>query len=577
MSSDAETTITFPKLNHFWIDSGLLGLYESLRSEENEAVVMLDESGVTIKGEQDAVVAALERAYGALVKKYYDISTKRQLDDRTSYNFYFDSLRLVFVAFPKRRARGIARLTYDRAPRPVNPDMVVKWERKERRDVEVGDKVIRRTRGVLPPSHAHLQESMDAFLDTHGLDVTTIGLLIDGPNEVRPRIPALRQALPEGESLGTCFLCGKEAHLFVDANQTIFPFITGASGVRSFNTLIGRPERVCWRCAFVAKFVPVNGFYMDQPDQIFAFFPFSNSLTKMHEVYGMLQDFTYDDPQYRKNFKHLLPVGDYADGFFQRPFEITFAFLYTLYRKLLVHEAAADKRSAFDWERMIELTLAKAPLEFVILHAVKKGDTYLGKLVWPFRQTVYFFRLMDALETAHIDIKQVMRLLVDQSKSRFEHKTLVRNRICEAVLKQDRIASLIEAYVFSADLTYIKPLADFVQRYENIIRKEGVMTAEEREAAVKLGRRVGTTVGTAAKERGRGASKGDLFKLRKTQKKVDFLGQLNRLQFKYDLSIPREVYEGQLTDEYFLEFKNFCMIAALNSFFAATRSGKQKE
>ena len=444
--------VTFPKLNHFWLDSGLLGLYELLHGVENGSLITLDEMGVTIRGDQDAVVAALGRAYDALVKEYYNISTKRQRDNRTSYNFYYDSMRQTFEAFPKKRARGITQLIYDRAPRPVEPEKVVKWERKERRDVEVGGKIVKRTRGVLPESHAYLQEGLDAFLDANGLDVTTNGLLVDGPNEVRPIIPSLRRAVPEGAPKGTCYLCGRMAHLFVVASQTVFPFITGASGVRSFNTLAGRPEKVCWRCAFIGKFVPVNGFYMTRADQVLTFFPYSTSLSKMDDVYGMLRDFVYDDPNYAKNFEHFLPVGDYAEGFFQRPFEIAFAFFHTLYRKLLVHEQADDDRLVFDWDKMLEVTLARAPLEFIVVHAEKKGDTYLGKLVWPFRQTVYFFRLMNALSEAGVDVKQVMRLLVDRSKTQFEHMTLVRNRICERVLKQKSVVSLIESYSFSADL-----------------------------------------------------------------------------------------------------------------------------
>ena len=62
--------------------------------------------------------------------------------------------------------------------------------------------------------------------------------------------------------------------------------------------------------------------------------------------------------------------------------------------------------------------------------------------------------------------------------------------------------------------------------------------------------------------------KGDLFALRKTRRKVDFLEQLNRLQFKLgsDFVVPSDVYEGKLTDDNFQEFKQFCMIAALNSY-----------
>jgi hypothetical protein len=169
-----------------------------------------------------------------------------------------------------------------------------------------------------------------------------------------------------------------------------------------------------------------------------------------------------------------------------------------------------------------------------------------------------------------------MRLLIDFSTTKYEYLTLLRNRVCERVLKQKSVVSLVESHSFHTDPQYMKPLVDFVVHYEDIIRKEGGMTPEEQEAAVKLGKRIGAIVGQAAKDRkGSRGNKGDLFALRKVRKKVDFLNQLNRLQFKYDLSVPPDVYDGKLTDKNYAEFKSFCMIAALNSFNAAARSGKE--
>ena len=392
--------------------------------------------------------------------------------------------------------------------------------------------------------------------------MTTAVLLVDGPNEVRPKVVL---GVKEGKVRGRCYLCGDEAYTLDEANQTIFPFLTGPSGVLSFNSEAGRPEKICWKCAFIGKFPPVNGFYLStrQRDSLFAFFPYSSSFEKMCDVYRSLRDIEYIDPNYYQNFQHPLHVGKATGGFFQRPFEVAFAFFYTLYRKLLVYtEGNADSADVvFDWEKMFDITLSKAPLEFIILHAEKKGDAWIGKMVWPFRDSVYFFRLMNALEDAGVNINDVMRLLIDFSQTKNENKTLVRNRVCERILKKKTALQLVESHAFSADVNYIKPLLDFETAYEPIIRMEDEMKREEQEAAVTLGKRVGMAVGTEGK-------KGDLFALRKVRKKVDFLNELNRLQFKYDLSVPPDVYGGKLTDENFVEFKQFCMLAALNSFNA---------
>jgi hypothetical protein len=189
----------------------------------------------------------------------------------------------------------------------------------------------------------------------------------------------------------------------------------------------------------------------------------------------------------------------------------------------------------------------------------------MGKMVWQFRDSVYFFRLMEILEKSEINIKEVMRLLIDFSQ-KSDNKTLIRNKVCERILKKKSLLDLVESHVFSANMTFIKPLVDFTIKYEPIIREEGKpMTIDAQDAAVILGKRIGMTVAENGK-------KGDLFALRKARRKTDFLNELNRLQFKCKLVVPPDVYEGQLTDSNFVEFKQFCMIAALNSFYAATHS-----
>ncbi len=553
--------ITFPKLNHFWLDSGLLGLAVILDEANSSIDKTINESGLTLRGTEAEIQNALKNAYNLLVKRYYDLSTKKQRDDAISYNFYYDSKEDKFIAFPKKKSVGIAELIYNKAPRPT--DRSITWEKKEKREVLINNKTVKRTRGTLPSSHAHLQKRLDEFLDTHGLDVTTSGLLIDGPNMVQPNVTIPNNFFSTKK--GQCYLCGEESPVLEDAGQTIFPFITGSSGLLNFNTLCGKPEKICWKCAFTGKFAPVNGFYLSQGDNLFAFFPYSVSFEKMLDVYKPLQDAKYEDPNLFKNFKHPLGFEKYEDGYFQKPFEVAFAFFYTLYRKVLLHQQEDKDDNILNWEEMCNLTISRAPLEFVVLHAESKGQTSMGKMVWHFRDSVYFFRLIEHIEKSEINIKEVMRLLIDFSQKN-DNRTLIRNMVCERILKKQPILDLIETHIFRAEITYIKPIFDFSIKYEPIIRKEGsYMTIDAQEAAVTLGKRIGMTIAENGK-------KGDLFALRKARRKTDFLNELNRLQFKCGLVVPPEIYEGKLTDENFIEFKQFCMIAALNSFYAKTQS-----
>jgi len=554
--------ITFPKLNHFWLDSGLLGLEVMLREVDSNIEKKVSEQGLTLEGSEDSIKDALEKAYDLLIKRYYDLSTKKQKEDLSSYNFYYSSKKDEFCPFPKKKSVGIAELIYNKAPRPYISS--IKWEKKVKKDILINGKTKKVNRGILPNSHNHLQKRLDEFLDKKGLDVTTSGLLIDGPNIVQPKIDI---TIKSGIKKGFCYLCGEDSHALTDANQTVFPFITGSSGVLSFNTFGGNPEKVCWKCELIGKFSPVNGFYLSQRDNLFAFFPYSVSFEKMLEVYDPLKDAKYDDPNLFKNFNHPFGFKNYEDGFFQKPFEVAFAFFYTLYKKVLLYQKNNEDKEILDWEKMLNLTHSKASLEFIVLHAEYKGQTYMGKMVWHFRDSFYFFRLMKKLNENNVKIKEVMGKLIDFTQKKNENKTLIRNRVCERILKKYKTIDLIESHVFSSNQTYIKPLLDFVINYEPIIIKEvNSMTIEEQKVAVSVGRRVGMAV---ANNKGK---KGNLYSLRKSRKKSDFLNELNRFQFKYDLIVPKELYEGKLTDSNFVEFKYFCMIAALNSLLAGSKS-----
>lgn len=563
--------ITFPKLNNFWLDSGLLGLTVILNEVDSSIDKTVNDTGLTLKGTETEIQETLEKAYDLLIKQHYNLSTKKQRDGITPYNFYYDSKEDRFVAFPKKKSVGIAALIYDKQIRPSEKQVMWEVDKKDKKKKLVGKiPISAKDREWKYGKVGSLPEDIDQFINriheySKEMNIKIgppSGLLVDGPNKVMPQVEI---RVKSSKNKGHCYLCGEGSYYLEEAGQTIFPFITGSSGLLNFNTLCSKPEKVCWKCAFIGKFVPVNGFYLSQGDSLFAFFPFSTSFEKMLDVYKPLQDAKYEDLNLFKNFKHPLGFEKYEDGYFQKPFEVAFAFFYTLYRKVLLHQKTDEKESVLDWEEMCNLIISTAPLEFVVLHAESKGQTSMGKMVWQFRDSVYFFRLIDDMEKAGINIKEVMRLLIDFSQKN-ENRTIVRNRVCERMLKKQSILDLIEAHVFNTDTTYIKSLIDFVIKYEPIIREEGNdMTIDAQEAAVILGKRIGMTVAENGK-------KGDLFALRKARRKTDFLNELNRLQFKCRLVVPPDIYEGKLTDSNFIEFKQFCMIAALNSFYAATQS-----
>ena len=521
MSSNSQLVkIDFLKLGHFWFDSGLVGLIKLLEDVRPTNVeIKIDDTKLSLRGENESIKKGLQQAYDLLVDRYYNLSTKKQKDETTSYNFYYDTNQDEFISFPKRKSLGIAGIIYNKAPRPTGGS--IPWVEKIDKSFSFNGKVIKKKRGILPADYAYLQERLDSFLNQNGLDVTTSGLLTDGPNAVKPNVNIQVPQKMKGEH---CYLCGEESGNLDEANQTIFPFLTGSSGVLSFNPEAGKPEKICWKCSLIGKFVPVNGFYSSQGDNLYVFLPYSNSLKKMCDSYDLLQESKYEDPNLFHNFKH--PLG----GYYQNPFEIAFAFLYTLYDKLRIRkqESSNEEIQALDVEKLLNLTFNKAPLEFYVVHTRNEGSTFAGKMIWPFKESLYFFRLLEVIEAlAKVSMKDVLFYCIDFTRPKVESQTMIRDKICERLLKKQSIVDLVEQHVFHAQSDYFKPLFDALQVYELLLKEGNELFKEEQEAAVELGRKIGMAVGKS--EHGK---KGDLFALRKSRRKVDFLEQINRLQFK---------------------------------------------
>ena len=229
--------VEFSRTGNAWVDAGIVGLYRVLedhppyvdRTEDagdtsalEDVEVELSADHLTITGAENRVQEALEQAYDRLVSTYFNVSSKKQKEDLSSWNFYLDTSKGdtggEFVKFPKKKAAGAASLLFDKAARPTGTQ--VPWGTGADGKKEAGR---------LPASHAHLQAKLDAFLAAESLKPgPPAGLLIDGPNQVRPKVE-IRVGAAVGKAV--CFLVGDTASAGVEAKETAFPLLGGS---RSF-------------------------------------------------------------------------------------------------------------------------------------------------------------------------------------------------------------------------------------------------------------------------------------------------------------------------------------------------------
>ena len=583
----SDITVTFPRLNQFWNDSGVLGLYRCIIGHihqkpqrgvdhpstnldaEFQTSTKLEADQLVISGEADAVQGLLETAYNdRLIKHYYDLSSQKQWEEVTSHNFFYNSDEK-FERFPKRKARGIAAFIYDKAPRPAGRQ--VKWADK--------------TPGKLPDDYAYLQDSLDQFLEHQKLKPGPgAGMLINEPNRVRPKV-IIQVREPNRKSTrktSPCFLCGGTSSKMEKMNQTIFPFMTGDSGVRTFFPMAQGAPQVCWRCSLIGKFVPVNGFYIQTGDRMHMFFPFAPNLCKMNDVYDRLIEITEWEPDFWRNIDDQR-----LGGYFAHPSETAFAFLYRVYAELTT-EDELNEPDPFEDEKFQQeisnLAFKDAPLSFFIISTEQKGQIQMPTQVRLYDDLVYLFRLFRHLQKKNMRWKSIAQNMLDHTLSKDnkkvnnDKKSLKRNRMLDSVLTKQSILKQAETFAFHVNRSenrYIAPLVEFTIQYEILLKGENKMEKKALEAAVSLGRRIGAVVADDNSKTSENSKKGSLFSLRRCRKLSDFLNELNRLQFRFKVVIPPAVYEGYLTDANFEKFKGFCLIAALNAFNAGMAAKRE--
>ena len=436
----AETTgnisVEFLRTGNPWIDAGIVGLYRVLNAKAtyvdppadyfdgsaqaeypNVDVAELSHDRLTVSGPADQVQACLEAAYDRLIATYFNISSKKQREEKGSYNFYFDSATQRFVTFPKRKAAGAALLLFDKAARPAREQLT--WGTAP----DAKGKLVP-TAGRMPQELSQLQGELDRFMAENALKPgPPAGLLIDGPNQVCPKVE-IRVSDHSSKSKANCFMTGTPSATFVEAKETAFPLLGGS---RSFINGVADWPRMGWKTDFVGKFVPAVSFFYLQSDVIHVFFPESTNLQRVDALADMLAGMIQLEPNLFRNFELLLSPSKLRP-FFRHRSEVALGFLYSVFVKLSEHQSrrtdtkhdltpAEDRVVSFDDEP--EVTEAVEVVEdppisvdavfdalrregstsFSVASAAKKGNVWMARDFTTFRDIDRLARLFARMQS----------------------------------------------------------------------------------------------------------------------------------------------------------------------------------
>jgi len=546
--------------HHWWFDAGLVGLYyiatkvKDRKPTYGSIKCLANAQGITFHAPSNEILKEfLEFCYGELADRYWNVSTKKQREANDLVIYYKDTNN--FDLIPRRN------------PTPI-PGLFTKGS-SFRADAEEYSK--------LSPD---MQKRVDLFLEEHRKTLWgNKKRLLYEPPVCHPQIALF----PARGKKNICCICGQES-VCSDVAQPSFLLFASPTATLSFNSEGKKPDKICWECEFLSKFAVESAHYKSVDDNLYILQMVASHAKKLIDSHAVLGSQSavrqLDTDNYLSNIG-TQKVDNRLLYYARLPYELLWAFFHDTYGLLRV-EAETRAKSMDELTMFCTKPFIEIPLQLILLMVSSKGQTFMLKEIIAYTETAYIFRLLHSFrEEFSADHKflykvfQDLYLPVKKDKPFDLNNYLWRNRILQRVLQKKSILQDVEQLAFRKSLQqsfpYIGNLLEFTRYYQFIIKEGMGVTKEQVEVAVNLGRQIVISAREAAK----GVSdsnfdrvKGDLFALRKTRTVTDFLEQLNRIQFRYNITISNQILGGILEEPgvSFADFKSYCLLAALNAY-----------
>jgi len=544
--------------HHFWFDSGLPGLYsiaafvKRKNTVYSNIIFQLEPEGINFKAaSKDEFIQFLNDCYKELTDRYWNVSSKKQREKKDLVIYYKGKDQLDLI--PRRK------------PTPL-PNLFTKGSSFRAESIEYEK---------LSPE---MQQRVKAFLDKHKKTLwgSKKELLFEPP-VCHPKI----KLFPSKGKKTTCCICGRES-VCEDVSQPSFLLFASSNAALSFNSEGKKPDKLCWECEFLSKFAIESALYKTSDENLFILqlnTSHAEKLIEGHRIIGSQSAVRQiDNDYYMSNIG--TEKGDRLLYYARLPYELLWAFFHDTYF-LLRTEAEARTASKQELFKFCLKPFIETPIQLFLMMVSQKGQTFIPKEIIAYTETAYAFRLLHSMrEEFSNDQKFLFKGYQDlylPSEGKFDiSNNLLRNRILQKVLKKQPILQEVEQWAFrkslKQDYPYIGNVLDFTRHYQQIIYREGCgLNKELVEVAVNLGKQIVLSAKDASKETSDSnfdRVKGDLFALRKTRTKTDFLEQLSRIQGRYNIIVSHKILSGILEDENFpfTDFKSYCLLGALNTF-----------
>lgn len=531
--------------NNWWFDAGIVGLYFiadniCAKGKDEDIGLNYDEDSLIISGHNENVIREfLEKCYKELADLYWNVSTKKQREkmELVMYDLEKDE----FYLSPKRQAT------------PVVSNFVkgTSWKANAIEYEELDDNLKIRTDEYIKNNNKSLWGNKKK-------------LLLSLP-ESQPNIKILPEENIKRQS--TCTICGKHTSNLVDISQPSFLLFASKSAAQSFHSQGRRPAKICWECEMISKFTMHAINYKQEGDKLSILLLNSPNLKldidNQMKIGCSSVIRSMDDEYFYRN------IGFDEKGltrYASLPYELLWAYFIDTYAILndnIEIEIQAD--DAFG--SMLEEVLY-SPIEIIVLSLVDKGQTFITNELIFYNDVSYVYRVINELNK-EVDNKKIFDDLLEKDSK--GNKLPSRNKIFKNILNKHcilkELVSITEKKAFENSYINVSEVLKFLIKYYLII-KEDVMNKEQIDTAVSLGERIVYEAYDSVEEKKDILKKikGDLYALRKTRTSTDFITQINTFQFRYGISVSKEMLQGAINEVPFEDFKGYCIMGALNKY-----------
>lgn len=578
-------SIEFNKTSNLFANIGIVGLYRIskkflIRHKDDFPTITISDlssNQLTISGEK--LFEFLEEVYYFMGKEFYDTVTDKQKDE--NLNAYFDERKDDFVRFPKMNSYGLPQLLTNNAQGGTrNPDN--------------SDKL-----SNLKKTNPKLAERTKKFFSDNKIKLLS-KVYKNEPYTKITRLKVEEKYFQPGDKI--CPITG-EGFKYLTEAKNISPFL---AGLANFNSCISSSEKkVSLKAIYLIRFAPVLTLYSYQNsyDTLVCNLFNSNSLENIDywnstesirpkEELSKINyaiNFRLADFHYRKKDNEEFKIETTKDCVWQS--EFSFMLLYTFYKNRFKTEFS-EEQDTEEIDIFADSPLEKRALSLVSFRADVFASTMRPSFYEEYNQVKPLLFLLHLLENGKdkIPVKDIWRGLLlnsplaanaKRNKKNYNRGKAIerqyRAKVCEHILNGKSIVPLIENLFFDA-FKYLnaqegigyrnyKTLTRFLIIYENFIK---TMEEDLQQWAINLGSSIGGSISnftdggsTADSKTNVRAGRKYIIDLRNARTLEQFLSAIERIMFKYGVSVKKELLQ-QINQNNFILIKQFAVISALN-------------